>query len=135
LIQATTERYRKHGLWLASAVVAGLRESQYLADARRAPYPRLAAVLNATEQAATEYDDEDYWFMTSPSAPRTRLDDTPRAFTVRRRPEPVESAARRYAMAYGHSRLNPAESHRWGQLSRETGQASAHGGSAQLRIP
>jgi hypothetical protein len=30
---------------------------------------------------------------------------------------------------------NPAESRRWGQLSRETGQASAHGGSAQLRIP
>jgi hypothetical protein len=39
------------------------------------------------------------------------------------------------AMAYGHSRLNPAESRRWGQLSREPGQASAHGGSAQLRIP
>ena len=30
---------------------------------------------------------------------------------VRRRPEPVESAPRRLAaMAYGHSRLNPAES-------------------------
>ena len=47
----------------------------------------------------------------------------------------AQDAARRYAMAYGHSRLNPAESRRWGQLSRETGQASAHGGSAQLRIP
>jgi hypothetical protein len=49
----------------------------------------------------------------------------PRFPIIRRRPEPVESAPRRLAaMAYGHSRLNPAESRRSMQLSRdETGVA------------
>jgi tetratricopeptide (TPR) repeat protein len=37
----------------------------------------------------------------------------PRSPSVRRRPEPVESASRRCAMACGHSRLNPAESRRF----------------------
>ena len=87
-VRAAAEQYRRQGIQLAGAFLAGLHASPLAAHARKAPYPRLVAFLDAIDGATIGHDDDGYWYMIPPSPARLRLDEIPLpAGTPARAPE------------------------------------------------
>jgi tetratricopeptide (TPR) repeat protein len=75
-VSTVAEEYRNQGIQLASTFLAGLAESPLTAaQARQAPYPRLAAYLDAIEDATIGHDDDGFWYVIPPSTARLRLDE------------------------------------------------------------
>jgi tetratricopeptide (TPR) repeat protein len=75
-VSTVAEEYRNQGIQLASTFLAGLAESPpTAAQARQAPYPRLAAYLDAIEDATIGHDDDGFWYVIPPSTARLRLDE------------------------------------------------------------